>query len=241
MGQSYANLDVTLSAAEFAELGQPLAEIGAVIPLAKGPQDDEFFLTFDRLGTQTYVRTEDPPLVVTPVDLEPAPRLGVRTFDEINATMAAVTGVDPQTPAVASTFQELRQSLPTIEHPSAFLASHQVAIAQLAIQYCDALVSDSGLADPYFAGFDFGQAANVAFAGANRELVIEPLLDRMMGLGIQTQPDYVDIADELGYAADDGVRPANLIDRLVASGADTESITKGVCAAVLGSAVTLVQ
>ena len=242
VGQAYANLDVTLSAGEFGgELGQPLAEIGAVVPLAKGPQDDEFFLTFDRLGMQSYARTENPPLVVTPVDLEPAPRLGVRTFDEINATMAAVTGVDPETPAVDSTFQELRQSLPTIEHPAAFLASHQVAIAQLAIQYCDALVSDASLAGPYFAGFDFSQPPNIAFAGTNRDSVIKPLLDRMMGFGIQTQPDYVDIADELGYATDDGVRPANLIDRLVASGADTDAITKGVCAAVLGSAVTLVQ
>ena len=62
-----------------------------------------------------------------------------------------------------------------------------------------------------------------------------------MGIGIQTQPDFVDVQDELGFVTSDGVRPDNLVDRLVAGGTDTPSITKGVCAAVVGSAVTLVQ
>ena len=66
--------------------------------------------------------------------------IGVRTFDEINATMAAVTGVSPNTAAVKSTFINIRQSLPAVDSIEAFLSSHQTAIAQLAIQYCDALV-----------------------------------------------------------------------------------------------------
>ncbi len=241
VGQSYANMDQTLSYSQFGELGQPLADIGDVIPLEKGPQDDEFFLTFDLLGQQSYVRTNDPPLVITPSDLPPASRFGVRTFDEINATMAAVTTVDPAQTDVDMTYQSLRQSLPTIESPEAFLASHQVAIAQLAIEYCNALIDDSALAAAYFPGFDFNQSAAAAFAGTNRDLLLEPLIDRMMGFGIQTQPDYADVGDELGYVTSDGTRPANLIDRLLSSGAATRSISKGVCAAVLGSAVTLVQ
>jgi len=36
-------------------------------------------------------------------------------------------------------------------------------------------------------------------------------------------------------------RPDNLIDRLLAGSSDTRSIAKGVCAAILGSAATLVQ
>ena len=83
------------------------------MPLEKGPADDEFFLTFDRLGAQTFVRVGDPSLVINEEDLPvAAQRIGVRTFDEINATMASVTGVDPETPAVDITFQSLRQSLP---------------------------------------------------------------------------------------------------------------------------------
>jgi hypothetical protein len=241
VGQSYANMDQTLSASLFGELGQPLAEIGAVVPLERGPQDDEFFLTFDVLGSQTFVRTDDPPLVITATDLPQSSRFGVRTFDEINATMAAVTTVDPEQTDVDMTYQGLRQSLPTIESPEAFLASHQVAIAQLAIEYCNALIDDSDLSDAYFPGVDFNQPANVVFGGGNRDLVLQPLIDRMMGFGIQTQPDYADVLDELGYETSDGVRPDNLTDRLLDNGAETRSIAKGICAAVLGSAVTLVQ
>lgn len=242
VGQSYANMDVTLSASAFGELGQPLSALGAVIPLEKGPDGDEFFLTFDLLGTQSHARTEDPPLVVTPADLPQAPRIGVRTFDEINATMAALTTVDREQPDVDATFQNLRQSLPAIESPEAFLSSHQVAVAQLAIEYCNALIEDPALSAAYFPGFDFDAAPAAAYAGVARDLVIQPLLDGMMGINIQTQPLYPDLRDELGYIAADGTRPANLIDRLIAGGnADTRGIAKGVCAAVLGSAVTTLQ
>ena len=242
VGQAYANMDQTLSASSFGELGQPLSAIGAVVPLERGPQDDEFFLTFDLLGSHSYVRTQDPPLTITQGDLPPAPRIGVRTFDEINATMAAVTTVDPKQVDVDMTFQSLRQSLPTIESPEAFLASHQVAIAQLAIEYCNSLVDDPQLSAAYFPGFDFGQAAATAFAGNNRDLVIDPLIDNVMGLAIQTQPDFTVVRDELGYVQADGTRPANLVDRLVGGGtADTRAVAKGVCAAVLGSAVALLQ
>ncbi len=242
VGQTYANMDVTLSASQFGELGQPLSDLGAVVPLEKGPEDDEFFLTFDLLGSQSYVRTDDPPLVITPEDLPPAQRIGVRTFDEINATMALVTGVDPETPAVDTTYQGLRQSLPAVEDIQTFLSSHQVAIAQLAIEYCNALVEGPDAAT-YFPGFDFNQSPAAAYSGANRNLVIDPLIDRIMGIGIQTQPDFTAVRDELGYVGSDGVRPDNLVDRLLVSpdNPNTRAIAKGVCAAVLGSAVTTVQ
>ena len=48
--------------------------------------------------------------------------------------------------------------------------------------------------------------------------------------------------DELAaYLSGGGDRPDNLIDRLLAGSSDTRAISKGVCAAVLGSAATLVQ
>jgi hypothetical protein len=131
--------------------------------------------------------------------------------------------------------------MPAIEAPEAFLSSHQVAIAQLAIEYCNALVEDRGTisAGNYFPGFNFGAAPATAFA--NRDALINPLIDNMMGIAIQTQPDFVTVRDELGYAAASGAYPGDLIDRLIAGGTDTRSIAKGTCAAVLGSAVTLVQ
>ena len=242
VGQAFGKMAGTLESAQFGPLGQSLSQLGAVLPLEKGPADDEFFLTFDRLGTETFVRIGDPPLVITEADLPAAQRIGVRTFDEINASMAAVTGVDPETPAVDMTYQSLRQSLPTVANPQGFLSSHQVAIAQLAIEYCNALVDGPG-AGAYFNNFNFNLAPATAYSGAARNQIIDPLLDNIMGLGIATQPDRLDVMDELGYFTTDGVRPNNLIDRLIASpdNPNSASIAKGVCAAVLGSGVMLVQ
>lgn len=251
--QSYGNMDDFLSSdpAMYVELGQPLSQLGAVIPLEKGPADDEFFLTFDLLGVgNSYVRTDDPPLVITESDLPPADRIGVRTFDEINATFAAVTGVSPEETSVDMTFQNLRQSLPAIEDPKSFLSSHQVAIAQLAFEYCNALMEDRGTITTatMFPGFNFGAAPATAFA--NRDAFITPLIDRLMGVAIQSQPDFVTVRDELGYPVLTPNHPGNLIDRMIAPNtdlpqpqpqADTRGIAKGACGAVLGSAIALVQ
>ena len=245
--QSYANLDDSLDTSLFQELGQPLSSLGAVIPLERGPQDDEFFLTFDLLGTQSYVRTDDPPLVITPTDLPAAPRIGVRTFDEINATFAAVTQVDPLTPSIDMTYQNLRQSLPAVDDVKSFLSSQQVAIAQLAFEYCNELVDGPNSA-AYFNGFDFNQSPAVAYGGTNRNGIIDPLIDGIMGIAVMSQPDFVVVRDELGYVTTNGVRPDNLIDRMMSPNPDpqepqatTRGIAKGVCGAVLGSAIALVQ
>jgi hypothetical protein len=247
VGQSYATLDDTLSALLFEELGQPLSRLGAVLPLEKGPEDDEFFLTFDRLGSASFSRAPDPTLVISPSDLPPAPRIGVRTFDEINATFAKVTGVDPNSMDVDMTYQELRQSLPAVEDVNTFLSSHQVALAQLAISYCNALI-ESPQAATYFPGFNFNAAPGTAFAGANRNLLVNPLIARIVGNSpagpqLASQPSYTTVYQELANNAGGGPggRPADLINRLIAGGSNTRSIAKGVCAATLGSAATLVQ
>jgi len=50
------------------------------------------------------------------------PTIGLRVFDEINATMAEVTGVSPTQPEVRETFDRVRQQLPTVENIEGFLA-----------------------------------------------------------------------------------------------------------------------
>ena len=144
---------------------------------------------------------------------------------------------------VDETFQELRQSLPAIESAEAFLSSHQVAIAQLAIQYCDAAVEDATL----WPTFDFNAAPGVAFSAGNRDAFVEPLIERAVGHSststpIASQPSYTDVHAEMAsYVSGGGARPDNLIDRLLAGTSNTRAISKGVCASVLGSAATLVQ
>jgi len=246
VGQSYANLSDTLSASLFVELGQPLSVLGAVLPLEKGPENDEFFLTFDRLASSSYNRPDFPTAVITPIDLDPASHIGIRTFDEINATFSATTGIDwTSFTNVDMTYQELRRSLPAVEDINTFLSSHQVAVAQLAIAYCDALVNMDGNPNPargqMFPGFNFDAAPGTAFAAGNRGLYVDPLINYIMGTGLTSQPAYADVYAELATFQAAGGRPDNLVDRLLVGGSDTRAISKGVCAAMLGSAATLVQ
>ena len=247
-GQTYATLSDTLSASLFEELGQPLSVLGAVIPLEKGPQDDEFFLTFDRLASFSYNRPEDPMLIITPSDLDPASQIGVRTFDEIDATSSAITGINRTVYQsggefpVDDTYQELRQSLPAVEDVNTFLSSHQVAIAQLAIQYCDAAVEDETI----WPTLNFDQPASTFFSVGNRNAFVDPLIARAVGHGpadpqLASQPSYSVVHDELAAFSAAGGRPDNLIDRLLSGPSDARAIAKGVCAATLGSAATLVQ
>ena len=59
ISQAYRNLDTAVSTANgyVAGIGQVLSSLGTVIPLEKGPDQDEFFLTFDVLGNDTNVVT----------------------------------------------------------------------------------------------------------------------------------------------------------------------------------------
>jgi hypothetical protein len=253
VGQSYATLDGFLNASEFEELGQPLSVLGAVLPLEKGPDDDDFFLTFDILSNDSYSRPNDPTLTINPVDLEDKSQIGLRTFDEINATYSEALGIDWTNFAnVNDTYLELRQSLPAVEDIDTFLSSHQVAIAQLAIAYCDALVNVDGNPNPdrgqMFPGFDFDAAPTTAFApppppplNGGRDLFVVPLIDYVMGTGLASQPAYADVYSELAGFSAAGGRPHNLVQRLVDGGSSTRAISKGVCAAMLGNAATLVQ
>jgi hypothetical protein len=246
VGQSYSTMVQTLSASQFQELGQPLSMLGAVLPLEKGPDNDEFFLTFDRLAGSSYSRPAYPTLVVTENDLLPASQIGMKTFDEINATFSATTEVDwVDFQNVDVTYQELRQSLPAVEDINTFLSSHQVAVAQLAIAYCDALVNTDGNPNPatpaMFPGFNFDAAPATAFSAGNRGLFVDPMINRIMGTGLASQPTYADVYSELASVAASGGRPSNLVDRLIAGGSTTRAISKGVCAAMLGNATTLVQ
>jgi hypothetical protein len=249
VGQSFARLDTSIGNGAYdPALGQLLADLGTVVPLEKGPDSDEFFLTFDVLGANSFDR---PPLPVpapsAPQDLPPISDIGVRTFDEINATLAAVTGVGADDPGVQATFETVRQSLPAIASLEAVLASHQVAIAQLAIEYCNALMEDAALRDAMFSGFPFAWNASLAFDGINDSLLVDPLLERVLGtVQLATQPDRAAVADELAQMIHgipgDATRPG-LVNTAGAQDTPprTRTIAKAVCAAVLGSAAMLVQ
>jgi hypothetical protein len=239
VGQAYAPLDVVVNAAGYdPAAGFPLSPVGTVVALDKGPALDQFFLTFEQLGDQTHVHTEPVPLAPPPPpDGEPLPQLGLRTFEEIAATMAEATGVPRSEPLVDETYRRVREQLPTVESIEGFLSAHQVGVAQLAIEFCNALVDDLPRRSAYFPGFDFAAPAGQAFdTAAERDLVVGPLVARAVGTGLASQPSLPEVRAEL-----DG-----LITRLTACGAGcapdrTATIVKASCAAVIGGASTLIQ
>jgi len=93
----------------------------------------------------------------------------------------------------------------------------------------------------------FDLAASTAFSVANRHNFIDPLIARAVGqtssgVPLASQPAYATVYEEIAtFQNSGGPRPDNLIDRLLAGPSDTRAIAKGVCAAVIGSAATLVQ
>lgn len=249
VGQAFARVAARISSDTYdADTGQRLAELGTVLPLEKGPEADEFFLTFDTIGGNFFARPKPPvPQPPEPVDLPDAPQIGVRTFDAINATMAKLTGVSANEPKVRETFETVRQSLPAVPNLDAVLASHQVAIAQLAIEYCHALIEYPSLREAMFgSGFNFDAAPSIAFSGGEAALV-DPLLDRVLGqVPLKTQPDRGLVEDELHRLLhgipSDPTRPGLLNSPNAKNDADrTRTLAKSVCSAVLGSAAMLIQ
>ena len=236
VGQSFATVDVTLNDAAYSVEGfQRLSDLGAVVPLEKGPSLDEFFLTFEVLGSATNVVVEaDPSPLPPPPDVPRSPEMGIRDFAEVNATMAVMTGIPTSNSEVNTTYQLVRQAMPVSPSIEGFISSQQMGVTQLAIKYCSVLVDDTGLRTSFFPGFPFG--SDMATAFADRSLLIDPLVDNFVGQGIGTQPDIVDLTAEVN----------DLVDRLMACGGScepdrTERIVKGACASVLGSAAMLVQ
>ena len=80
VGQAFANIDTSITSAAYSPEGrQILSTQGSVVQLDKGPQLDEFFLTFEQLGTASNVYVEaTPPPPATPADQPRGPELGVR-------------------------------------------------------------------------------------------------------------------------------------------------------------------
>ena len=223
-GQSYSNLDTSVIAGTYDPLtGEELSSKGTIIALEKGPDSDEFFLTFEDFNGITNAFSDIVPTVAAdpgpsgdpanPVDSD----IGVRTFEEINATIAEITGVpvndtrtfNGNTVSVKSTYDGYLQQLPSVETIDAFLPSHQMAISQLALASCNTLVE----ANPgYFTGFNMNQDSRTAFGEPptapyyfpaepamgtpltaqqvdNRNAIIDPLLTAAMNVISDLSPD----------------------------------------------------
>jgi hypothetical protein len=202
---------------------------------------DEFFISSEIIGNESNPDAGIEPPYTPPADSsvdEEVPDLGLRTFEEIYISMGEITGVDPNDTGVRDTYDTIQQQLPVSEDIRTFLSSHQVAISQLAIAYCDALVDSTTLRADFFPDFNFGTAASTAFdTQIELDAITDPLLDNVAGQNLADQPDPTDMRTEL----------EDLMLNLASSCggscnvARTATVVKAACAAGLGSAALLIQ
>lgn len=238
-GQAYRNLIANANGTDYSnETGQLLSRLGTVINLEKGPETDEFFITFEKINGVENPFVEPPVSPpAAPADLADRPEIGVRDFAEINATMSQATGIGMGNPDVMATYNAVKQQLPTLTDIDIFVSSQQMGVTQLAIEYCNALVDDSSARASYFSGFNFSAAASTAFdSTAKRDSIFDALIANTMGANLATQPADADIKSELN----------SLTDKLTACGGScasdrTETVVKAVCAATIANAAMLVQ
>jgi len=220
--QAFRRVDTIVMAS-----GTELSPLGALIPVQLGPDNDQFHLEFEVLGSQfgmaEMTAPSSPPAVLPDV---PEPSLGLRTFSQINDTMSDLTGVDANQGVVLASYNELRGSLPTSPGLLSFGAAHQIAIQRLATSYCGAIVSDAGSCDDFFGA--------CAIDGAGKDQVASTLYDRFVGDNLGVQPDRTGVTNEIVRAIDDLGCAGGC------SGVAAETVLQATCAAVLSSAaVTL--
>ena len=151
----------------------------------------------------------------------------MRTFEEINAALAEITGVSRTNSTINNdsslgdssdgTFTQVIQSLPSSANVKSFVPANQMGITQLAISYCDQLV-DSGSASSFFGGLSLSGNVTLGGAGAqaNRDKIINNLLSRTLNVELNgdgslntstqlaTMPDATTAHDDLNILIDGG-------------------------------------
>ncbi|MEJ2679965.1 MAG: LamG domain-containing protein [Gammaproteobacteria bacterium] len=239
VGQAFSRLNTRLNQADYQNGQQTLSRIGTIIALEKGPDDDEFFLTFEQLGdhSNVYVEADSSVTASANTSTTAVSDVGLRNFAEIRATLSELTGVRSTLPALASTYQTVEQALPATESLDTFVSAQQMAITQLAIEYCNALVEDTDLRSTFFTGFDFSANADTAFDTSGRAQLIDPLIANFVGSNLDTQPTDSAVRTELESLITNLTRCTNT----TCDAERTATVAKAACSAVLGSAVMLLQ
>jgi hypothetical protein len=170
--------------------------------------------------------------------------VGVRTFAQVNSTFSALTGVPTNNAAVAATYKGVpsapggvQQQLPPIPTLEGFSAANQVGVAQLAIQYCNQMMTTPALRSKIFppsvtfGGTQFSTAPGIS-------AVTAPLAALAVGNGLNSQPAAATVSNELnsliGILCTGSTPCLNNAPRVVA-------VASAACAAALGNADVLIN
>jgi hypothetical protein len=158
--------------------------------------------------------------------------VGVKNYEQINITMATLTGVDPNSNAIENTFEDLELQLPETNDIKTFLAANQVGVTKLAAEYCDSLVDSGTLRTVIWPNFNFSQTPNQVLVGngTNQAYVINQAMDKFWGNNIN-MAERAAAQIELTTLLNDLLVGENL-----GSSTTTRTVVKGICIATLSSA-----
>lgn len=248
-GQAYLNMDMTISTN-----GQSLSPIGTTVALQGGPDTDEFYLIFEALGTEsrTYAQPTYPPRTVS--NLPAASDIGLKTFDEINTTFSAMLGISTQTGNIPAVYNLVKQQLPSSEDVKTFVTAHNIGATQLAMEYCNQLVTQEVASPNIFSSAVLNQNATADPSG-----YIDPILALANGSGMDTQMDVGTFAtggtvpdanptgpDTTFTTKSELVYLVNKLNSCIPGtcsddATQTRELIKAVCTATLSSANSIIQ
>lgn len=201
----------------------------AVIAMQNGPRGngglapDMIFLTFQQINSQT----PNVPYTITSssVTASPTPAVHpvvndnilVHSFEEIDATLAKLTGVSRTDPNITSTYSSAIQALPSTHDAGTYNSANQMAVTQMAITYCSQMVDNQIAADTsgsntskYFPNFTFNSTnqtittpsgtsssgMGLSFSSNDIDNIVQPLLSRLMNV------EYNSITPQLAIMPD---------------------------------------
>ena len=244
VGQAYIPLNTTITGANYVPQGEVLSNIGTVIALQSGPAIDQFFLTFDKLGSHSNVVVEAKPSTPAPAPGPVAADIGVKTFAQINSTLSALTGVPTSDPNVSATYLAVQQQLPPTPTLEGFSSANQVGVAQLAIQYCNVMVNNPTYLTKVLPGVTL--SAGLFASQAGMDSVTGPLAARLLGSGLKSQPAASTLTGPYNGPGTGTGELTNLIGELCtttacSTAARVQAVTAAACATAFGSADMLIN
>jgi hypothetical protein len=160
--------------------------------------------------------------------------VGLKNYEQINESMAVITGVPSTTAAVRTVFAELSTSMPTDHDIKGFLGSQQVSVFKLAVEYCDALVKDPARRALFFPGVNFAGTPATVLNASGKQQIADTLVTKIWGKDLDFLPPHNEsVATVIGLI--DGV----LVGKNTATVAVTSAVITGTCTAVLASAPSI--
>jgi hypothetical protein len=157
---------------------------------------------------------------------------GIRSFEQVNATMSVLTGVPITTANIVNVYSsDLSTQLPNDNNIKSFSAANQVAITKLAVEYCDALFENATLRSQFMPGINATQTPAQVFNENNKNLIAKTFLDKFWGAGLDINPDVQ--ADVVA------LMNSLLQGKAQNNAAITRGVLKGTCTAVLASGPTM--